>query len=69
MFPLPDELPGLLDAAGFSRVDYRRFTNGIAVAHLAGQVKGREFWKRASPKRRAAPRVSRGMSAACAGRR
>ncbi|MCU0559404.1 MAG: bifunctional demethylmenaquinone methyltransferase/2-methoxy-6-polyprenyl-1,4-benzoquinol methylase UbiE [Desulfobacterales bacterium] len=35
MFPLPDELSGMLRAAGFSRVDYRRFTNGIAVAHLA----------------------------------
>jgi hypothetical protein len=35
MFPLPDELSGLLNAANFSRVDYRRLTNGIAVAHLA----------------------------------
>ncbi len=35
MFPLPDELAGLLRAVGFSRVDYRRFTNGIAVAHVA----------------------------------
>jgi demethylmenaquinone methyltransferase/2-methoxy-6-polyprenyl-1,4-benzoquinol methylase len=35
MFPLPDELAGLLRAVGFSRVAYRRFTNGIAVAHLA----------------------------------
>jgi demethylmenaquinone methyltransferase/2-methoxy-6-polyprenyl-1,4-benzoquinol methylase len=35
MFPLPDELSGMLRGAGFRRVDYRRFTNGIAVAHLA----------------------------------
>lgn len=35
MFPLPDELSGMLREAGFSRVAYRRFTNGIAVAHLA----------------------------------
>ena len=34
-FPLPEELAGMLRAAGFTRVDYRRFTNGIAVAHLA----------------------------------
>ena len=35
MFPLPDELAEILRGVGFSRVDYRRFTNGIAVAHLA----------------------------------
>jgi demethylmenaquinone methyltransferase/2-methoxy-6-polyprenyl-1,4-benzoquinol methylase len=35
VFPLPDELAGMLRHAGFSRVEYRRFTNGIAVAHLA----------------------------------
>ena len=35
MFPLPDELAEMLRGVGFSRVDYRRFTNGIAVAHLA----------------------------------
>jgi demethylmenaquinone methyltransferase/2-methoxy-6-polyprenyl-1,4-benzoquinol methylase len=35
MFPLPDELAEMLRQVGFSRVDYRRFTNGIAVAHLA----------------------------------
>jgi demethylmenaquinone methyltransferase/2-methoxy-6-polyprenyl-1,4-benzoquinol methylase len=35
MFPLPDELAGMLRDVGFSRVAYRRFTNGIAVAHLA----------------------------------
>ncbi|MFO7708408.1 MAG: bifunctional demethylmenaquinone methyltransferase/2-methoxy-6-polyprenyl-1,4-benzoquinol methylase UbiE [Desulfobacterales bacterium] len=35
MFPLPEELSGMLREAGFCRVAYRRFTNGIAVAHLA----------------------------------
>jgi demethylmenaquinone methyltransferase/2-methoxy-6-polyprenyl-1,4-benzoquinol methylase len=35
MFPLPDELAAMLRAVGFSSVTYRRFTNGIAVAHLA----------------------------------
>jgi demethylmenaquinone methyltransferase/2-methoxy-6-polyprenyl-1,4-benzoquinol methylase len=35
MFPLPDELAHMLRQVGFSRVAYRRFTNGIAVAHLA----------------------------------
>jgi len=35
MFPLPDELAEILRGVGFSRVEYRRFTNGIAVAHLA----------------------------------
>jgi demethylmenaquinone methyltransferase/2-methoxy-6-polyprenyl-1,4-benzoquinol methylase len=35
MFPLPDELADMLREIGFARVDYRRFTNGIAVAHLA----------------------------------
>jgi demethylmenaquinone methyltransferase/2-methoxy-6-polyprenyl-1,4-benzoquinol methylase len=35
MFPLPEELSGMLREVGFSRVAYRRFTNGIAVAHLA----------------------------------
>jgi ubiquinone/menaquinone biosynthesis C-methylase UbiE len=35
MFPLPDELAEILRRVGFSRVDYRRFTNGIAVGHLA----------------------------------
>jgi demethylmenaquinone methyltransferase/2-methoxy-6-polyprenyl-1,4-benzoquinol methylase len=34
-FPLPDELARLLQSVGFDRVSYRRFTNGIAVAHLA----------------------------------
>lgn len=34
-FPLPDELARLLHGVGFDRVSYRRFTNGIAVAHLA----------------------------------
>lgn len=35
MFPLPDELSDILREVGFSRVTYRRFTNGIAAAHLA----------------------------------
>ena len=35
MFPLPDELADMLRGVGFERVVYRRFTNGIAVAHLA----------------------------------
>ena len=35
MFPLPEELADMLRKIGFSRVRYRRFTNGIAVAHLA----------------------------------
>jgi demethylmenaquinone methyltransferase/2-methoxy-6-polyprenyl-1,4-benzoquinol methylase len=34
-FPLPEALADMLRDAGFSRVAYRRFTNGIAVAHLA----------------------------------
>jgi demethylmenaquinone methyltransferase/2-methoxy-6-polyprenyl-1,4-benzoquinol methylase len=35
MFPLPEELAHMLREIGFSRVTYRHFTNGIAVAHLA----------------------------------
>jgi demethylmenaquinone methyltransferase/2-methoxy-6-polyprenyl-1,4-benzoquinol methylase len=35
MFPLPNELSELLEKVGFSRVTYRRLTNGIAVIHLA----------------------------------
>jgi demethylmenaquinone methyltransferase/2-methoxy-6-polyprenyl-1,4-benzoquinol methylase len=35
LFPLPDELSAILKGAGFSRVTYRRLTNGIAVVHLA----------------------------------
>ena len=35
MFPMPDELSELLRKIGFSRVTYRRLTNGIAVIHLA----------------------------------
>ena len=35
MFPLPDELAGLLKNIGFSQVNYRSLTNGIAVIHLA----------------------------------
>ncbi len=37
-FPLPDELARLLQGVGFDRVFYRRFTNGIAVAHLAAKA-------------------------------
>jgi len=35
LFPLPDELAGMLENIGFSNVTYRRMTNGIAVVHLA----------------------------------
>jgi demethylmenaquinone methyltransferase/2-methoxy-6-polyprenyl-1,4-benzoquinol methylase len=35
MFPLPNELSKLLKDIGFSRITYRRLTNGIAVIHLA----------------------------------
>ena len=35
LFPLPDELAGILENIGFSNVTYRRMTNGIAVVHLA----------------------------------
>lgn len=34
MFPLPDELTGMLTDIGFEDVTYRSFTNGIAVAHV-----------------------------------
>jgi len=34
-FPLPDALSDMLADIGFADVTYRRFTNGIAVAHLA----------------------------------
>jgi demethylmenaquinone methyltransferase/2-methoxy-6-polyprenyl-1,4-benzoquinol methylase len=34
LFPSPDELKTILQNIGFSQVAYRRFTNGIAVAHL-----------------------------------
>ncbi|OGR30827.1 MAG: UDP-3-O-(3-hydroxymyristoyl)glucosamine N-acyltransferase [Desulfobacca sp. RBG_16_60_12] len=34
MFSQPEELSGLLTAIGFTRVRYRRLTNGIAVIHL-----------------------------------
>jgi demethylmenaquinone methyltransferase / 2-methoxy-6-polyprenyl-1,4-benzoquinol methylase len=34
LFPGPEELKAILENIGFSRVAYRRFTNGIAVAHL-----------------------------------
>ena len=35
MFPMPDELSDMLKTIGFSRAEYRRLTNGIAVIHLA----------------------------------
>jgi demethylmenaquinone methyltransferase/2-methoxy-6-polyprenyl-1,4-benzoquinol methylase len=35
MFPLPHELSGILGRIGYTRVNYRRLTNGIAVIHLA----------------------------------
>ena len=34
MFPLPEELRGILERIGFSQVTQRRLTNGIAVVHL-----------------------------------
>ena len=34
LFPGPEELKSLLENIGFRQVTYRRFTNGIAVAHL-----------------------------------
>ncbi len=34
MFPLPDELAGILESIGFINVFYRQMTNGIAVAHV-----------------------------------
>ena len=35
LFPAPIELSDILRGVGFSRVTYRRLTNGIAVIHLA----------------------------------
>jgi demethylmenaquinone methyltransferase/2-methoxy-6-polyprenyl-1,4-benzoquinol methylase len=35
MWPLPDELTEILKGIGFSHVNYRKLTNGIAVIHLA----------------------------------
>jgi ubiquinone/menaquinone biosynthesis C-methylase UbiE len=32
---MPDELSELLKEIGFSRVNYKKLTNGIAVIHLA----------------------------------
>jgi demethylmenaquinone methyltransferase/2-methoxy-6-polyprenyl-1,4-benzoquinol methylase len=34
LFPSPGELSALLEKVGFSRITYRRLTNGIAVIHL-----------------------------------
>ena len=35
LFPLPGELARTLEEIGFTRVDYHRYTNGIAVVHTA----------------------------------
>ena len=35
MFPLPEELKTILERIGYSHVNWRRLTNGIAVIHLA----------------------------------
>jgi demethylmenaquinone methyltransferase/2-methoxy-6-polyprenyl-1,4-benzoquinol methylase len=35
MFPMPDELAALLKEIGFSHINYKKLTNGIAVIHLA----------------------------------
>ncbi len=35
LFSLPEELSALLARIGFTGIRYRRFTNGIAVAHIA----------------------------------
>jgi demethylmenaquinone methyltransferase/2-methoxy-6-polyprenyl-1,4-benzoquinol methylase len=35
LFPGPEDLSARLRGLGFARVDYRRLSNGIAVAHLA----------------------------------
>jgi len=34
LFPAPDELKSILEGIGFSRVTYRRLTDGIAVIHV-----------------------------------
>jgi demethylmenaquinone methyltransferase / 2-methoxy-6-polyprenyl-1,4-benzoquinol methylase len=34
LFPLPDELRGILENIGFEKVTYWRLTNGISVIHL-----------------------------------
>jgi demethylmenaquinone methyltransferase/2-methoxy-6-polyprenyl-1,4-benzoquinol methylase len=34
LFPQPDELSAMLKKIGFSRVTWRRLTNGIAVVHV-----------------------------------
>ena len=35
MFPMPAELTALLKKIGFSHINYKKLTNGIAVIHLA----------------------------------
>jgi demethylmenaquinone methyltransferase/2-methoxy-6-polyprenyl-1,4-benzoquinol methylase len=39
LFPLPDELARTLEEIGFTRVAYRRYTNGIAVVHTGTKPK------------------------------
>ena len=38
VFPLPDELAGILKKIGFAQVTYQKLTNGIAVVHLAKKI-------------------------------
>lgn len=35
MFPMPDELAALLKEIGFSHINCKKLSNGIAVIHLA----------------------------------
>ncbi len=39
IFPLADELAGILETIGFEQVQYQRMTNGIAVAHVGIKVR------------------------------
>jgi demethylmenaquinone methyltransferase/2-methoxy-6-polyprenyl-1,4-benzoquinol methylase len=34
LFPSPDRLCSILEGIGFTRLEYKRLTNGIAVVHL-----------------------------------
>ena len=38
LFPSPDELSGIIETAGFSRVQSKTITNGIAIIHTAEKV-------------------------------
>ena len=40
LFPLPPELAQILEEIGFENVTYRKFTNGIAVAHVGTKGAG-----------------------------